>query len=186
MGYEMDAQVFWSIIGTYNKSTWIVQIFLLIALALSVFIAYRQKAVFLPKLILGITNLFIGICFIGFYGTEPIQKYSYSALAGYSCQASLRKELIETKGLSIVLACPSCTFCQNGIERWQVFRGTQQARFNTNSEKVSIKMLMNKKALSPTDRYLTIADMALATLVPYICNYNVIYFVYVWWGSCTT
>jgi len=71
----MDAQIFWNIIGIYNRSTWLIQILLFIALVLCVVMAYQQKTVFLPKFILGIINLFIGICFFGYYGTEAIQKH---------------------------------------------------------------------------------------------------------------
>ena len=71
----MDAQIFWDVIGNYNKQTWIIQIILFIFLILSIILSYTQKIVWAAKFSLGIANLFIGIGFFARYGTEPIQKY---------------------------------------------------------------------------------------------------------------
>lgn len=71
----MDAQIFWNVIGNYNIRTWIIQIILLIFLFLSIVLSYTQKIVWAAKFSLGIVNLFIGIGFFAWYGTEPIQKY---------------------------------------------------------------------------------------------------------------
>ena len=71
----MDAQAFWNVIGSYNQSTWIMQIALVLLIGASTIIAYKGKYIWLPKLILGITNLFIGVVFFLYYGTEPIQYF---------------------------------------------------------------------------------------------------------------
>ena len=71
----MNAQAFWSVIGNYNEQTKIIQIGLLIFVILAVSLSYIQKVNWAAKLALGITNLFIGIVFFAWYGTEPIQKF---------------------------------------------------------------------------------------------------------------
>lgn len=71
----MDTQAFWNVIGTYNQSTWIIQILLFVFIALSIVIARFGKCIWMPKFALGITNLFIGMVFFLFYGTELIQKF---------------------------------------------------------------------------------------------------------------
>lgn len=71
----MDAQVFWDVIGTYNEKTWKIQIVLLVCLLLAVTLSYMGKVKWAAKFALGIANLFIGIAFFAWYGTEPIQKY---------------------------------------------------------------------------------------------------------------
>ena len=70
----MDTQTFWDVIGNYNQQTKIVQIVLFIFLIFGIALSYIQKVKWLAKFILGITNLFIGIVFFGYYGTETIQK----------------------------------------------------------------------------------------------------------------
>lgn len=71
----MDAEAFWDVIGNYNQSTWVIQSILFLFIALSIVIARFGKCIWMPKFALGITNLFIGIVFFLFYGTEPIQKF---------------------------------------------------------------------------------------------------------------
>lgn len=71
----MDAQVFWNVIGNYNEKTWVIQIPLLIFVLLAVILSYKGKVKWAAKFALGIVNLFIGIGFFAWYGTEPIQKY---------------------------------------------------------------------------------------------------------------
>ena len=71
----MDASVFWNVIGTYNEQTIILQIVLLIALISAIILSYTHIATWAAKFALGMTNLFIGVVFFGWYGTEPIQKY---------------------------------------------------------------------------------------------------------------
>lgn len=71
----MDAQVFWNVIGNYNEKTWIIQIPLLIYVLLAVILSYTRKVKWAAKFALGIANLFIGIAFFAWYGTEPIQRY---------------------------------------------------------------------------------------------------------------
>ena len=71
----MDAQVFWDVIGNYNRQTWIIQIALLIFLLIAVALSYTKKIKWAAKFSLGIINLFIGIGFFAWYGTEPIQKF---------------------------------------------------------------------------------------------------------------
>ena len=70
----MDAQAFWNVIGNYNQQTKNIQIFLFMILILGIALSYTQKVKWLAKFVLGIANLFIGITFFLYYGTEPIQK----------------------------------------------------------------------------------------------------------------
>lgn len=71
----MDAQVFWNVIGHYNSQTWAIQIILLIFMIFATVLSYMQKIRWAAKFALGIINLFIGIVFFAWYGTEPIQKF---------------------------------------------------------------------------------------------------------------
>lgn len=71
----MNAQAFWNVIGNYNEQTKIVQIALLIFMILSIALSYIRKVNWTAKFALGIVNLFIGIVFFAWYGTEPIQKF---------------------------------------------------------------------------------------------------------------
>ena len=71
----MDVQVFWKVIGNYNKQTWLLQIVLLMFILLAVVLSYMQKVKWAAKFSLGLANLFIGIVFFAWYGTEPIQKF---------------------------------------------------------------------------------------------------------------
>ncbi len=79
----MNAQSFWNVIGLYNKNTIIIQIIFIILIAFSAILSYTHKCTYLIKIALGVTDLFIGIIFFGYYGTEPIQKYF--ALPLYIC-----------------------------------------------------------------------------------------------------
>ena len=71
----MDVQTFWNVIGQYNQNTIIIQVMLLILTVIALSLSYTNKVACLAKLMLGIANLFIGIMFFGYYGTQPIQKY---------------------------------------------------------------------------------------------------------------
>lgn len=71
----MDTSVFWNVIGQYNQNTIIIQGLLLVLIAIAIVISYTQTAAYLAKLLLGMANLFIGVVFFGFYGTQPIQKF---------------------------------------------------------------------------------------------------------------
>lgn len=71
----MNAQAFWNVIGNYNEQTKIIQIGLLIFVILAIAISYIGKVNWAAKFALGIANLFIGIVFFAWYGTEPIQKF---------------------------------------------------------------------------------------------------------------
>ena len=71
----MDAQAFWNVIGMYNNQTWKIQIILLIFMIAAIVLSYIQKVNWAAKFAFGITNLYIGIVFFGWYGTEPIQKF---------------------------------------------------------------------------------------------------------------
>lgn len=71
----MDAQAFWNVIGQYNQNTIIIQVILLILTVIAVTLSYTNKIVCSAKLMLGIANLFIGVLFFGYYGTQPIQKF---------------------------------------------------------------------------------------------------------------
>lgn len=71
----MDAQAFWNVIGHYNSQTGAVQAVLLIFLISAVVLSYTQRIRWAAKCALGLTNLFIGLVFFAWYGTEPIQKF---------------------------------------------------------------------------------------------------------------
>lgn len=71
----MDAQAFWNVIGNYNQSTLIWQCMIFVVIIISLVIAYFQKVMWLPKITLGIANIFIDIVFFLLYGTVPIQTY---------------------------------------------------------------------------------------------------------------
>lgn len=71
----MDVQAFWNVIGHYNERTWIIQIVLLVFMISAIALSYMQKVQWSAKFLLGIANIFIGIGFFGWYGTEPIQAY---------------------------------------------------------------------------------------------------------------
>ena len=71
----MDAQAFWNVIGNYNEQTKILQIGLLISVIVAIALSYMRKVNWAAKFALGITNLFIGIAFFAWYGTEPIQRF---------------------------------------------------------------------------------------------------------------
>jgi len=62
-GHVMDAQAFWNVIGNYNQATSFWQYIILALIITSMILTYFQKAIWLPKITLGITNLFLGIVF---------------------------------------------------------------------------------------------------------------------------
>lgn len=71
----MDAQAFWNVIGNYNEQTKIIQIGMCIFVIFAIVLSYIQKVNWAAKFALGIANLFIGVVFFAWYGTEPIQKF---------------------------------------------------------------------------------------------------------------
>lgn len=71
----MNAEDFWKVIGSYNQETWPIQIVLMVLIVAGLILSYRAKKYWLPKVILGIANIFIGTVFFLIYGTEPIQHY---------------------------------------------------------------------------------------------------------------
>lgn len=71
----MDAKAFWNVIGDYNQQTIVIQLILLAFIAVAVILSYVSRIKYSAKLILGIANLFIGVVFFGYYGTEPIQRF---------------------------------------------------------------------------------------------------------------
>lgn len=71
----MNAQAFWRVIGNYNEQTKIIQIGLLIFVILAIALSYIRKVNWAAKFALGIVNLFIGIVFFAWHGTEPVQKF---------------------------------------------------------------------------------------------------------------
>jgi len=71
----MDVNIFWEIIGQYNKQTIIVQTFLFASLIISFILSHIGKNNWLIKSVLGLIILYIGIVFFGYYGIEKIQKY---------------------------------------------------------------------------------------------------------------
>jgi len=71
----MDVNIFWEIIGEYNKKTIIVQIILFVFCLFAFFLSYTGRIKWIIKFTLGIIILYIGIVYFGYYGTEIIQKY---------------------------------------------------------------------------------------------------------------
>ncbi|PKL35627.1 MAG: hypothetical protein CVU88_07095 [Firmicutes bacterium HGW-Firmicutes-13] len=71
----MNADTFWNIIAVYNGQTWIIQLIFMLLIALSFILTVRNKLQWLPKIILGIANMYMGIVFFLYYGTEPVQHY---------------------------------------------------------------------------------------------------------------
>lgn len=71
----MDAEIFWEIIGSYNQQTWLIQIVFMITIALSLVLALLKKFQWLPKIFLGMANIFVGIVFFIIFGTETIQHF---------------------------------------------------------------------------------------------------------------
>lgn len=71
----MDKQIFWEVIGNYNRQTWKIQIALFIFVILAIIYSYTQKEKWVAKFSLGITNIFIAIGFYAWHGIEPIQRY---------------------------------------------------------------------------------------------------------------
>lgn len=71
----MDASAFWNVIGNYNEQTKIIQIGLFIFVISAIILSYTHKINGAAKFALGIANLYIGVVFFAWYGTEPIQKY---------------------------------------------------------------------------------------------------------------
>ena len=71
----MNAQAFWNVIGNYNEQTKIIQLGMFIFVIFAIILSYIQKVNWAAKFALGIANLFIGIVFFAWYGTEPIQKF---------------------------------------------------------------------------------------------------------------
>ena len=47
----MDTQVFWNVIGNYNKQTWIIQIILLIFILAMIVLSYMQKVKWAAKFV---------------------------------------------------------------------------------------------------------------------------------------
>lgn len=71
----MNAHAFWNVIGNYNEQTKIIQIGMFIFVIFAIVLSYIRKVNWAAKFALGIANLFIGIVFFAWYGTEPIQKF---------------------------------------------------------------------------------------------------------------
>jgi len=71
----MDVNIFWEIIGEYNKKTIIVQIILFVLGIFTFILSYTGRIKWIIKLTLGIIILYIGIVYFWYYGTEMIQKY---------------------------------------------------------------------------------------------------------------
>lgn len=71
----MDANVFWSVIGAYNRQTVMLQVLLLALLSVALLLAYRQRRERWTWFALGIIHLFIGLVFFGIYGTEAVQRF---------------------------------------------------------------------------------------------------------------
>jgi len=71
----MNADTFWDIIALYNRQTWIIQLIFMLLIAFSFILTIRNKLQWLPKIILGIANIYMGIVFFLYYGTEPVQHY---------------------------------------------------------------------------------------------------------------
>ena len=76
----MDAQAFWNVIGEYNQNTILIQGVLLVLTVLAAAGSYNAKRAYFAKWMLGTLNLWIGIVFFCFYGTQPIQKFFFLPL----------------------------------------------------------------------------------------------------------
>lgn len=83
----MDAQAFWDVIGSYNSTTILTQIVLLVVLAVALTLSYTGVVKWSAKFALGISNLYIGIVFFGAFGTQSIQWFF--ALPLYLCCGGL-------------------------------------------------------------------------------------------------
>lgn len=71
----MNADDFWNVIAQYNQNTKWIQTGLFIFLIIAMILGRNKKTNYLTKLSFGIVNLYIAVCFFGFYGTQPIQKF---------------------------------------------------------------------------------------------------------------
>ncbi len=71
----MNKNTFFEIIGKYNSNTLVFQLILIVLILMSLILAYRNKKYFLPKVFLGISNIFVSIVFFMYYGKYPIQYY---------------------------------------------------------------------------------------------------------------
>ncbi len=71
----MNKNTFFEIIGKYNSNTLVFQLILIVLILMSLIFAYRYKKYFLPKVFLGISNIFVSIVFFMYYGKYPIQYY---------------------------------------------------------------------------------------------------------------
>jgi hypothetical protein len=71
----MNTEQFWNVIGLYNTDTIYIQIIFTILLAASVILAYKKKYQTLPEIVLSVINIFIGVIYFIYYGTDPIQSY---------------------------------------------------------------------------------------------------------------
>ncbi len=85
--FELDAQAFWAVIGTYNTQTISAQVILLAVLAVALTLSYTGVVKWSAKLALGVANLYIGFVFFGAFGTQSIQKFF--ALPLYLCCGGL-------------------------------------------------------------------------------------------------
>ncbi len=119
----MDAEAFWAVIGRYNQATWGIQAVLLAAVAAGIITASLQRAVWLPKVTLGITNLFLGVVFFLYYGTEPIQTFFAAPLyiavgilflwegIRYRDSAFVRFNRVQWALLALVMLYPVVSLC---------------------------------------------------------------------------
>ena len=71
----MNTETFWNVIASYNEKTYVIQVVFTILLVTTIAFAYLSKYKFIPKVVLGIVNIYIAIVYFGFYGDEPIQTY---------------------------------------------------------------------------------------------------------------
>ncbi len=71
----MNSDIFWNIIASYNQQTLIPQLVLILLILISLFLLSSRKWQCLPKISLGIANIFIGIVFFLIFGKEPIQHF---------------------------------------------------------------------------------------------------------------
>ena len=108
----MDAVIFWEIIGRYNSQTIICQIIFLAVIIIAFILSYTGKIKWLIKLVLGVVNVYIGIVFFGYYGTEKIQKYMAlplfiicGALFIFECFKNKQDPLEKFNPAQIILLC---------------------------------------------------------------------------------
>ncbi len=104
------SEQFWEVIRVYNQSTIILQFIIVFLLIASVYIAYKWRIYYLPKLAMAVSNLFIGMVFflifdksaVGYYFAFPVY-ISISVLLFVDSVKNRDDEFQKFEGVSIPL-----------------------------------------------------------------------------------